>query len=83
MSDKPSFVFIHGAWHSGATWAKVAPLLEVEGYKVFAPDLPGAGKNVQSPVALESAPFDPAAFATKPSPNATATPANASAMPIH
>lgn len=73
MSDKPAFVFVHGAWHSGATWAKVAPLLEAVGHSVFSPDLPGAGKHAKSPSALDADPFNPVAFATEPSPNARVT----------
>ena len=40
-----TFVLIHGAWHGGWCWEKVAPLLEARGHRVLAPDLPGHGAN--------------------------------------
>jgi len=39
------FVLVHGAFSGGWAWNKVTPLLEKEGHLVFAPDLPGHGKN--------------------------------------
>lgn len=38
-----TFVLIHGAWHGGWCWERIVPLLEEEGHRVFAPDLPGMG----------------------------------------
>ena len=35
-----TYILIHGAWHGGWCWDKVAPLLEKEGHKVLSPDLP-------------------------------------------
>jgi pimeloyl-ACP methyl ester carboxylesterase len=43
------YVLIHGAWHGGWCWDKVVPLLEKEGHKVEAPDLPGHG-NDKTPI---------------------------------
>jgi pimeloyl-ACP methyl ester carboxylesterase len=40
-----TFVLVHGSWHGGWCWKKVVPLLEVKGHTVFAPDLPGHGKD--------------------------------------
>lgn len=40
-----TFVLIHGAYHGGWCWDKVVPLLEKEGHKVEAPDLPGHGTD--------------------------------------
>jgi pimeloyl-ACP methyl ester carboxylesterase len=40
-----TYVLIHGAWHGKWCWDKVVPLLEKEGHKVVAPDLPGHGKD--------------------------------------
>ncbi len=40
-----TYVLVHGAWHGGWYWHKVVPLLEKEGHKVEAPDLPGHGKD--------------------------------------
>jgi pimeloyl-ACP methyl ester carboxylesterase len=70
---KPAFVLIHGAWHGARSWDKVVPLLEAAGHHVVAIDLPGSGVNAKLPVAFSARPFDPAAFATEPSPNAGVT----------
>jgi pimeloyl-ACP methyl ester carboxylesterase len=40
-----TYVLIHGAWHGAWCWEKVIPLLEKEGHRVVAPDLPGHGKD--------------------------------------
>ncbi len=40
-----TYVLIHGAYHGGWCWDKVATLLEKEGHTVVAPDLPGSGKD--------------------------------------
>lgn len=40
-----TFVLIHGAWHGAWCWEKVTPLLEDQGYRVIAPDLPGMGED--------------------------------------
>jgi pimeloyl-ACP methyl ester carboxylesterase len=37
------FLLVHGAWHGGWCWFKVAPLLEAQGHRVLAPDLPSHG----------------------------------------
>jgi pimeloyl-ACP methyl ester carboxylesterase len=37
-----TFVLIHGAWHGGWCWGRVAPLLEAEGHTVIAPDFQDA-----------------------------------------
>jgi pimeloyl-ACP methyl ester carboxylesterase len=36
-----TFVLVHGAWHGGWCWRRVADLLEAQGHKVFAPSLTG------------------------------------------
>jgi pimeloyl-ACP methyl ester carboxylesterase len=36
-----TFILIHGAWHGGWCWERIAPLLAAEGHRVLAPDLPG------------------------------------------
>lgn len=38
-----TFILIHGAWHGGWCWERLAPLLTAEGHQVLAPDLPGMG----------------------------------------
>ncbi len=39
-----AFVLVHGAWHGGWCWKRVAPLLRAEGHDVFTPTLPGVGE---------------------------------------
>ncbi|MFI5267647.1 MAG: alpha/beta fold hydrolase [Chloroflexota bacterium] len=39
------FVLIHGAWHGGWCWDKVAALLRDAGHTVVTPDLPGHGSD--------------------------------------
>ena len=38
-----TYVLIHGAWHGGWCWARVAPLLTAQGHAVYAPSLTGHG----------------------------------------
>ena len=45
-----TFVLVHGAWHGGWCWHKLVPLLEAEGHRVDALDLPGHGSD-RAPVA--------------------------------
>jgi pimeloyl-ACP methyl ester carboxylesterase len=40
-----TFILIHGSWHSAWNWHKVIPILESEGHKVIAIDLPGMGRD--------------------------------------
>jgi pimeloyl-ACP methyl ester carboxylesterase len=40
-----TYVLVHGAWHGGWCWYKVVALLEKEGYRVEAPDMPGHGRD--------------------------------------
>lgn len=39
------YVLVHGAWHSGRVWDRVAPLLARAGHRVFAPSLTGHGER--------------------------------------
>jgi pimeloyl-ACP methyl ester carboxylesterase len=39
------FVLIHGAWHGGWCWRRVADLLATAGHRVFAPTLTGLGER--------------------------------------
>jgi pimeloyl-ACP methyl ester carboxylesterase len=41
-----TFVLVHGAWHGGWCWTKLAPLLRTAGHQVFAPTLTGLGERV-------------------------------------
>src|SRR5260370_4546575 len=38
-----TFVLVHGAWHGGWCWRRVADILEKRGHKVYAPSLTGNG----------------------------------------
>jgi len=40
-----TFLLVHGAWHGGWAWQRVAPLLESAGHRVDVLDLPGHGDN--------------------------------------
>ena len=40
-----SYLLIHGSWHGAWCWEKVIPLLEHACHCVYAPDLPGHGKD--------------------------------------
>jgi pimeloyl-ACP methyl ester carboxylesterase len=40
-----TFVLVHGAWHGGWCWRRVADLLTAAGHKVFAPTLTGLGER--------------------------------------
>ncbi len=42
-------MLVHGASHGGWCWEKVKPLLEADGHRVCAPDLPGMGKDDTPP----------------------------------
>ncbi|MEU0563620.1 alpha/beta fold hydrolase [Dactylosporangium sp. NPDC006015] len=41
-----TYVLIHGAWHSGAAWDRVVPLLSAAGHRVLAPTLTGYGDRI-------------------------------------
>lgn len=43
--EKKTFILIHGSWHSAWNWHKVTPLLESDGHRVLAIDLPGMGRD--------------------------------------
>ena len=44
-NPRKTFVLVHGAYHGGWCWRRVADLLEVRGHKVYAPSLTGTGKR--------------------------------------
>jgi pimeloyl-ACP methyl ester carboxylesterase len=39
----PTYLLVHGAWHSGEAWERVVQLLRSAGHRVFAPSLTGHG----------------------------------------
>jgi pimeloyl-ACP methyl ester carboxylesterase len=39
----PTYLLVHGAWHSGECWERVVPLLAAAGHRVLAPSLTGHG----------------------------------------
>jgi pimeloyl-ACP methyl ester carboxylesterase len=41
-----NFVLVHGAWHGGWCWSRVASRLQAAGHRVFAPSLTGLGDRV-------------------------------------
>jgi len=44
-----TFVLVHGAYHGAWCWSRLTPLLESQGHRVLAPDLPGHGED-QTPL---------------------------------
>lgn len=40
-----TYVLVHGSWHGGWCWRRVADLLERKGHKVYAPTLTGLGER--------------------------------------
>src|SRR5262245_43944588 len=40
-----TFVLVHGAWHGGWCWRRVADILERRGHKVYTPTLTGLGER--------------------------------------
>ena len=42
---KKTFILVHGSWHSAWNWHKVIPILEAQGHRVLALDLPGMGRD--------------------------------------
>jgi len=51
-SSPQTFVLIHGAWHGAWCWHKVIPLLEAQGHRVLAPDLPSMGADTRAPASV-------------------------------
>jgi pimeloyl-ACP methyl ester carboxylesterase len=43
QTEPRSFVLVHGAWHGGWCWRRVADRLERKGHKVYSPSLTGLG----------------------------------------
>ena len=45
MPARKTFVLIHGSWHGGWCWRRVADLLQAKGHKVYSPTLTGVGER--------------------------------------
>ncbi len=45
MADGLTFVLVHGAWHGGWCWVRVADILRREGHRVFTPTCTGLGER--------------------------------------
>jgi pimeloyl-ACP methyl ester carboxylesterase len=72
-TSKPTFVFVHGAWHGSWCWSETARLLAEQGYHSVMLDLPGHGITARLPASYTAKPQDPAALATEVSPLAALT----------
>ena len=53
-----AFVLVHGAWHGGWCWRKLAPLLHVSGASVWTPTLSGLGERAHLAEILDPARLD-------------------------
>lgn len=49
MDAPATFVLIHGAWQGAWAWQRVIPLLEAQGHRAIAVDLPGNGHDDTAP----------------------------------
>jgi pimeloyl-ACP methyl ester carboxylesterase len=72
-------ILVHGFWHGTWCWSPVTAALAARGVPSVAVDLDGHGLGARSPRSRWSTPFDPAAFATEPSPVSDVTASSAAA----
>jgi len=42
-AEKRNYVLVHGAWHGGWCWRRVADILTADGHRIFIPSLTGVG----------------------------------------
>ncbi|TVT60932.1 alpha/beta hydrolase [Amycolatopsis rhizosphaerae] len=49
MTTRPTIVLVHGMWHGGWAWERVAKLLEVDGYPCVRVTLPGRDRAPGDP----------------------------------
>ncbi|EJC63116.1 hypothetical protein QWA_05885 [Alcaligenes faecalis subsp. faecalis NCIB 8687] len=45
VSGSLTFVLVHGAWHGGWCWSRLAERLQAKGHKVYTPTLTGLGER--------------------------------------
>ncbi|WP_436535640.1 alpha/beta fold hydrolase [Actinoplanes sp. HUAS TT8] len=67
MADTP-IVLLHGFYHGSWAWTEVITHLATRGRSAVAVDMAGHGLHAVPPSSAGRRPFDPAAFATEPSP---------------
>ncbi|MFI5679081.1 alpha/beta fold hydrolase [Streptomyces cellulosae] len=77
MNFFPPVVLVHGLWHGSWCWSLITERLADLGVPAVAVDLDGHGLKGPSPQARLRRPFDPAAYATEPSPVADVTASSA------
>ncbi len=82
MDSRPPVVLVHGSWYGSWCWSLVTDHLAGLGVPALAVDLDGHGLKGPSPQARWRRPFDPAGYATEPSPVATVTASSAAATLI-
>lgn len=82
MDFVPPVVLVHGSWHGSWCWSLVIEHLAGLGVPAVAVDLDGHGLKGPSPRTRWGRPFDPAAYATEPSPVAAVTASSAAATLI-
>jgi pimeloyl-ACP methyl ester carboxylesterase len=70
-------VLVHGTWHGSWCWSLVTEQLAARDIASVAVDLDGHGLKSRSPMWRWARPFDPAAYATEPSPVAAVTASSA------
>jgi pimeloyl-ACP methyl ester carboxylesterase len=46
-TSTPTYLLVHGAWHSGEAWQRVVPLLAAAGHRALAPSLTGHGDKAE------------------------------------
>ena len=79
MSAATPIVLIHGFWHGAWCWSPLVEEFASRGLPAVAVDMEGHGLNARAPASRWSRPFDPAAYATEPSPRAAVTATSAAA----
>ena len=67
ITERVGFLLVHGSWHGGWCWGKLAPYLHEAGFETFTLDLPGHGLDTVLPAAFSERPLQAAAFASAPS----------------
>jgi pimeloyl-ACP methyl ester carboxylesterase len=73
MENTAPIVLVHGFWHGTWCWSPVIEELASRGLAAVAVDLEGHGLHSRAPAARWARPFDPAGYATEPSPSAAVT----------